>query len=512
MNYLKVLGSSGSKTKFSGTTCFQVYKDILIDAGNVLNTLGDEAININHIFLTHSHSDHILDLPFFIDNFFEKREEPLVVYASKETINSLKKHTFNNEIWPDFSKITLLKSDKKALIFKEIVKDQEIKIGPISITAIEANHIQGAFGFLVKKDNDTSYIISGDTYKNPKLWEYINEDSNIKCLIVECSFPSNMEELARNSKHMTPKLLEEDMNENLKRDDLQIFTYHLKKAYYKNVEKELLEKNIFKNGGKILKDEDVIHVDTGNIETNSISDEKLNKILEVNLELSSEIDKEKLFEMILTLTRELTHCEAGTLYIISKDKKHLDFKVVQNEPLNIFMGGTKDEITWNSLPLYLENGEENKTMVAVVSALENKIINISNVYEEKSYNFEGAKAFDANTGYHSQTMLVIPLINHEQDVIGVLQLINKTKVRGSVIPFKLEDERIIKAFAAQAAMALTNSLLINSLEEFLNAFVQTIAHAIDAKSKHTRNHIGKVAKIANFIATKKRKKSKKETK
>eukprot|EP01029_Cantina_marsupialis_P030056 TRINITY_DN7932_c0_g1_i6.p1 TRINITY_DN7932_c0_g1~~TRINITY_DN7932_c0_g1_i6.p1 ORF type:complete len:110 (+),score=8.37 TRINITY_DN7932_c0_g1_i6:69-398(+) len=109
MNYLKVLGSSGSKTKFSGTTCFQVYKDILIDAGNVLNTLGDEAININHIFLTHSHSDHILDLPFFIDNFFEKREEPLVVYASKETINSLKKHTFNNEIWPDFSKITLLK-------------------------------------------------------------------------------------------------------------------------------------------------------------------------------------------------------------------------------------------------------------------------------------------------------------------------------------------------------------------------------------------------------------------
>jgi phosphoribosyl 1,2-cyclic phosphodiesterase len=71
MNYVKVLGSSGNKTRYNGTTCFQIYSDILVDAGNVINTLGEKASEINHIFLTHSHSDHINDLPFVIESFFE---------------------------------------------------------------------------------------------------------------------------------------------------------------------------------------------------------------------------------------------------------------------------------------------------------------------------------------------------------------------------------------------------------------------------------------------------------
>ena len=113
MNYLKILGASGSKTKLTGTTSFQVYKDIIVDAGNVIATLGDEASKINHIFLTHSHSDHIIDLPFIIEGFFEERTTPLKVYGSKETINSLKSHTFNDEIWPDFSKIDLINDEGK---------------------------------------------------------------------------------------------------------------------------------------------------------------------------------------------------------------------------------------------------------------------------------------------------------------------------------------------------------------------------------------------------------------
>ncbi|WP_321470893.1 HD domain-containing phosphohydrolase [Halarcobacter sp.] len=502
MNYLKVLGSSGSKTKFSGTTSFQIYDDIIIDAGNILNSLGSDAASINHIFLTHSHSDHIIDLPFIMDNFFEQRKTPLTVYGSKETIFSLKKHTFNEEVWPDFSKINLINSEEKSLIFKIINENEEIKLFPITITAIKANHIPGSFGFLIEKKNnyDKSYLISGDTAQNPKLWEFINNHPKITSLIVECSFPSRLNKLAIDSKHLSPKLLKDDMEKNLKRKDLQIFIYHLKSPYYDEIKEELIEKNVFVNGGKVLKDEDVIHMNSGNIESDTITKDKFNRILAINLELSSELDKDKLFEMILTLTRELTHCEAGTLYIMSKDKKYLDFKVVQNTPLNISMGGTKDDITWNSLPLYLENGEENKNMVAVVSALEKRIINISDVYNETAYNFEGTKAFDNNTGYTSKTMLVIPLVNHEDDVIGVLQLINKTKFFNQIIPFSVEDEKIIKAFAGQAAMALTNSLLINSLEEFLNAFVETIAHAIDAKSTHTRNHIGKVAKIATYLA------------
>lgn len=499
MNYLKVLGASGSKTKLAGTTSFQIFNDTIIDAGNIIASLGDEVLNINNIFLTHSHSDHITDLPFIIEAFYEQRKETLTIYASKETIESIKKHTFNDEIWPDFSKINLLGTNKKSLQYQIIEENETINVGSLNITSIPVNHIPGTFGYLVIKDNQTGYVISGDTYINDSIWETINTNKKIKSLIVECSFPSSMEKLAHTSKHYTPRILANELKK-LKRDDIQIFIYHLKPIYYNLMVEEINNYNILSRGGKILKEGDVIHVDTGEIETDKISQNKFERIMEINLELSSQLNKEKLFEMILTLTRELTHCEAGTLYILSKDKKSLDFKVIQNEPMNIKMGGKKEIITWDSLPLYLEDGTENKNMVAAVSALEKKIINVPDAYTCQRYNFEGTKRFDKNTGYKSKSILVIPLINHENDVIGVLQLINKTKVLGQVIPFNESDEKIIKALASQAAMALTNTQLISSLEEFLNAYVSTIAQGIDAKSKHTRNHIGKVAKLVKLIS------------
>lgn len=499
MNYIKVLGASGSKMKNKGTTSFQVSKDILVDAGNVLNTLGENTEFINHVFLTHSHADHITDLPFIVEGFFEKRTEPLTIYASKETIDSLKMHTFNNEIWPDFSKINLLNSDKKSLVFKEIKLDETITINKYEIKAINAIHIPGAFGFVIIKDDIDGYLISGDTYLNEVLVEEINNNPKIKLLITECSFPNKMAKLAYDSQHLTPSLLAQNL-QNLKRTDIQIFIYHLKHIYEEQMQEEIKELDILKYGGKILEEGDVIHINSGEIETDMLSHVKFQRIMDINLELANELDKDKLFEMILTLTRELTHSEAGTLYIKSEDKNFLDFKVVQNKPLDIYMGGTKSEITWDSLPLYLEDGSLNKSMIAAVSALDKKIININNVYENDDYDFSGTKNFDKNTGYKTKSVLVIPLTNHEDDVIGVLQLINKTKVSGRVTPFDKVDEEILKALAAQAAMALTNSQLITSLEAFLNAFVSTIASAIDAKSKHTLCHINKVSKLAPLIA------------
>jgi cAMP phosphodiesterase len=102
LNYINILGASGTKTQSSGTTSFQIYKNIIIDAGNVIKPLGEEVLNINHIFITHTHSDHIIDLPFIIESFFEERKEPLTIYGSSQTIEALKKHTFNDQIWPDF--------------------------------------------------------------------------------------------------------------------------------------------------------------------------------------------------------------------------------------------------------------------------------------------------------------------------------------------------------------------------------------------------------------------------
>ena len=497
MNYIKVLGASGSKAKNHNTTSFQIFKDIIIDAGNVLNALGNETKDINHIFLTHSHADHIADLPFIIETFFEERSSPLTIYALEETIDVLQKHSFNNKIWPDFTKIKLLKNDNFSLILKPIKINETINIHNYFIKAIHAEHIAGSCGYIVTKKNQ-SFIISGDTYINPILWEEINNNKTIKSLIIECSFPDKLENLATLTKHLTPSLIAKQL-QNLKRKDISIFFYHLKPTYKKELLNDIKKHKLLNYHGKILKEGDVIHIDTGNIENTLLSEHKFEEIMKINLAFTSQHDKKKLLEEILTLTRKLTNADAGTLYIKSKDEKNLDFKVVQNSTLKIKLNDIQNSDNWPSLPIYLDDGTENNKMVAVVCANEKRIINILDVYKTRKYKFDGTKKFDNTTKYRSKSMLVIPLINHENDVIGVLQLINKMK-NNEIITFDKFDEKVISSLSSQAAMALTNMQLLDSLEEFLNAFVSTIAKAIDAKSPYTKDHILKVEKVALLIA------------
>ena len=497
MNYIKILGASGSKAKNLNTTSFQIYKDIVIDAGNILNPLGDEARHINHIFLTHSHADHITDLPFIIETFFDKRETPLTIYALEETLDVLKKHSFNDVIWPDFTKIKLLNKNEFSLILKPIKYNEIIKIHNYSIKAIKANHIAGSCGFVIIK-NHQGFIISGDTYVNPDIWEEINSNDDIKSLIIECSYPDKLQELAQITKHLTPELIANGL-ETIKRKNLSVFYYHLKPSYKKELLKDIKKNKLLNYNGKILNEGDVIHIETGSFETTLLTKHKLEEIMKINLAFSSQHDKNKLLEDILTLTKNLTSADAGTLYIKSKDEQYLSFKVIQNDTLNINMGGTKNDLNWPDLAIFQEDGKVNNKMVAVVCANEKRIINVSDVYKTNKYKFEGTKDFDMKTSYRSKSMLVIPLINHENEVIGVLQLINKLK-NGVIINFNKLDEKIIISLASQAAMALTNMQLITSLEDFIDAFVSTIAKAIDTKSPYTSDHIVKVEKIALLVA------------
>ena len=497
MNYIKILGASGSKAKNLNTTSFQIFKDIVVDAGNILNSLGDDALHVNHIFLTHSHADHITDLPFIIETFFEKRKTPLTIYALEETINVLKKHSFNDVIWPDFTKIKLLHSDEFSLVLKVIKADEILKINDYTIKAIEANHIPGSCGYVITK-NDQAFLISGDTYTNPKIIEELNNNEKIKSLLIECSFPDKLAELAKLTKHLTPSLVAELLSK-VNRKDISVFLYHLKPNYKNELLEDITKHKILEYKGKILNEGDTIHIDTGSFENVILTEDKLEEIMKINLALSSEHDKFKLIENILSLTRKLTNADAGTLYLKTEDGNSLKFKVVQNDTLNIKIGGTQEEITWSNLQIYLEDGSLNNKMVAVVCANEKRIINIPDVYETTKYKFDGTKEFDKKTSYRSKSMLVIPLINHEDEVIGVLQLINKKK-NEEIISFDNFDEKIIKSLASQAAMALTNVQLLKSLEDFIDAFVSTIAKAIDAKSPYTKDHISKVEKIALFLS------------
>ncbi|MFA6789581.1 MAG: HD domain-containing phosphohydrolase, partial [Arcobacteraceae bacterium] len=209
-------------------------------------------------------------------------------------------------------------------------------------------------------------------------------------------------------------------------------------------------------------------------------------------------DFDVLMEKILVVAKNFTDSDGGTLYLVDPIEQSLAFTVVQTDSLNIKMGGTQDKITWPKLPLFI-NGNPNNQMVAALCALENKLINIKDVYCESGFNFEGTKNFDKNTGYRTQSMLVVPMVNHEGDVIGVLQLLNKKGSKNNTVVFSQEDEKLILSMASQAAISISNRELIDDLENLLNSFIKSIATAIDEKSPYTGGHIGRVAEIAEMF-------------
>jgi HD-GYP domain-containing protein (c-di-GMP phosphodiesterase class II)/ribonuclease BN (tRNA processing enzyme) len=491
---IKVLGSYGNRGKGEFTTSFLIREDIVIDAGNLTNGLGNDVNKVNHIFLSHSHFDHIVDIPFIIDNNFENRVETIKIYGLKETLNAIKE-IFDNKIWPDFTKIKLLNS-KPAIEFVEITESQEIVLDDITLKTIKSNHTVPTLGYKITKNNQ-SVIISGDTYLNDVLVEEINNTDNLKLVLLEVSFPSRLEELAKTSKHLTPALVKQFKQKITK--NVKIFFYHFKAEYKSEIVNELMELDLVRYPYQILNDGTCIHVFTKEdckTENDNFYKTELRKLMKIGVELSYQQNIDYLLEDILSVAREFTQADGGSMYLKKGDK--LYFKIVQNDTLNTFMGGRHKEIEWPPLDLYI-NGEENKNMVAALCALTQKSFNIPDVYLNHKFDFSGTKKFDKTTGYRSKSMLVIPLINHKKETIGVLQLINK-KDDKYIIPFSKHDEEITMSLASQAAVSITKNKLINDLEDFIESFIRVIAKAVDEKSKYTGNHVQKVAILAELLS------------
>lgn len=223
----------------------------------------------------------------------------------------------------------------------------------------------------------------------------------------------------------------------------------------------------------------------------------LNKI---GVMLSLEQNKDRLLETILSQAMKFTGCDGGTLYLMGSDEKTLAFNIIINKSLNIKMGGTAKPITWPELNLYNKDGEKNNEMVAAVCALSKKTINIKDAYNAKNYNFEGTRKFDSSTGYRSKSIIVVPMIDHNGETVGVLQLLNKIDPKTKeIMSFSIEDQELISSLASQAAISVVNLHLINDLENLLEAFITSIATAIDEKSPYTGGHVRKVAKLTMSI-------------
>lgn len=497
-NSIKILGANGSKGVNRNSTCIQIEKNILIDAGNILSGLKENAKFIDHIFITHSHLDHICEIPFLIDTYFSHRETPLTIYGLKETLEHLQKYIFNWQIWPDFSEIELIHKKFNAIKFQEVVLNETISFETCSLKAVKNNHTTSSCGYVITKGND-AILFSSDTFICPSLFEEINNNPQIKSAIFDISFPSSFEKLAHDSKHFTTKIFKEELQQ-LKRNDVRIYINHIKPSFHATVEKEILEANILLNEGSILCDGDIITLDNSKpvINQEDKNQKEIQELIDVGHSLTSEKDFDILMEKILVVAKKFSDADAGTLYLVDEIDKSLVFTVVQTDSLNIKMGGTKDKISWPKLPLYINN-TPNKQMVAALCALENKLINIEDVYYESGFNFEGTKNFDKNTGYRTQSMLVVPMINHEHDVIGVVQLLNKKDEKNNTVSFTPEDEKLILSMASQAAISISNRKLIDDLEKLLNSFIKSIATAIDEKSPYTGGHIERVAEIAEMF-------------
>jgi HD-GYP domain-containing protein (c-di-GMP phosphodiesterase class II)/ribonuclease BN (tRNA processing enzyme) len=494
MQGIKILGSYGNRVAEGGTTSFLIDEEIAIDAGNLSREIGLDIVKLNHIFISHSHFDHIADLPFVIDTNFSDRKETLKIYGLKETLKEVK-NLFNDKIWPDFTKINLL-NNKPSIEFIEIKINQTIKLKEFEIKFIEANHTVPTVGFKITK-NDKSLIISSDTYLNEELINQINNTKNLSALFLECSFPSKFKKLAKDSKHLTPKTVKEIIS---KTDIKNIFFYHFKYEYKNEIINELIKLKLIKSINQILNDNECVKVfsDLNIQDCNKTINDKtnFNKLITIGQELSKQQNIDYLLEDILSVAREFTNADGGSVYIKQNDK--LYFKIIQNDTLNTFMGGRNKKIEWPPLNLY-KNGKENSHMVAVLSALKQKIFNIPDVYLNEQFDFSGTKQFDKTTGYRSKSMLVIPLINHKNETIGILQLINK-KTDNIITPFSKEDEEIIMSLASQAAVSITKNRLIEELEDFIESFIKVVAKAVDEKSKYTGNHVQKVAKLATIMS------------
>lgn len=229
---------------------------------------------------------------------------------------------------------------------------------------------------------------------------------------------------------------------------------------------------------------------------------RLEKLNAIGASLSHERNIGRLLDQILVAAQDITRADGGTLYRVTEDAKALRFEILRNRSLGITQGGeTGASIDYPELPLYDVNGAPNKAMVAAYSVLEGETVNIVDAYSERGFDFTGTRAFDERMGYRSESFLTVPLKNHENEIIGVLQLINCIDQKtGDVVPFAAADQRLAESLASQAAIALTNRQLITQLEGLFESFINLINLAIDEKSPYTGGHCQRVPALTMMLA------------
>jgi len=229
--------------------------------------------------------------------------------------------------------------------------------------------------------------------------------------------------------------------------------------------------------------------------------QRLEQLNTIGASLSAERDIDRLLEGILNAAKKITRADGGTLYRVTEDRKALRFEIVRTSSLKVYLGGkTGSPIKFYPVPLY-KDGKENHHNVSAHVALTRATVNIPDAYEAEGFDFQGTKNFDKSNAYRSKSFLTVPMCNHENECIGVLQLINAVDPRSkAIVAFSASDQRLAESLASQAAVALTNRLLISQLEQLFESFIGLINTAIDEKSPYTGGHCQRVPMLTMMLA------------
>ncbi len=232
---LRVVGCSGGSVKERYLSCFLLNDEIALDAGGLTGPLTlEEQLRVRHVIVTHTHLDHNCGLPFFVENVFGKLDVPIIAYAIAPVVESLRNHMFNDELWPDFTK---LPSEKEpTLRFHEIVPEKPFRIGTLTFTAIAVEHLIPTVGILVEDDGG-AILYTSDTGPTDRVWQVASSHPRLKSVITEISFSNGDDALAQASGHMTPRILASELKKLTRK--VPVLVTHTKPGHLARIESEL---------------------------------------------------------------------------------------------------------------------------------------------------------------------------------------------------------------------------------------------------------------------------------
>jgi cAMP phosphodiesterase len=234
---LKILGCHGGETPKHRTSSFLVGDELAIDAGAITSMLSlDEQQRIRSVLVSHSHMDHVRDLATIADNRCQQGGPTLEIVGTPATIAALRRHFFNDELWPDFSKIATPQGP--TVSFREVKPEQPAEVAGHLVTPVLVNHTIETAGFLVESDGGC-IAYSGDTGPTDRFWELVNARKDLKALLMEVSFPNEQERLAHLSGHHTPATLAKELEKLDGSEELPVLLYHIKPVFQDVVEREL---------------------------------------------------------------------------------------------------------------------------------------------------------------------------------------------------------------------------------------------------------------------------------